>query len=626
MMTCKKIRDKFLQFFKERGHMIIPSASLIPEKDPTTLFTGSGMQPLIPYILGAPHPLGPRLANSQKCFRAEDIDQVGDNRHTTFFEMLGNWSFGDYFKEEQLNYFFSFLIDELKLDPRRLYATVFAGDEKNNLPKDTESASILKKIFFERGIEAKEVDLSNSENLKKVNLAQDRIFYYGPEKNWWSRAGTPEQMPPGEPGGPDCEVFYEFLDVPHNLAFGSKCHPNCDCGRFLEIGNSVFMEYVKASDGTFKKLPKANVDFGGGLERLGAASQNDPDIFKVDLLYAIISKLEKLSGRVYDDGDKTYFRIIADHIRAICFMIADGVVPSNVERGYVARRLLRRALRYAELLGLQEEKLSLLAKEVAISYNGVYGELFENLSLIKELIILEGQKLKRALKEGRLRLEKLMAKASLKIISGKDAFDLYQSYGLPLDLILEMAKEKSFKVNIEEFELEKKRHQALSKSAVDKKFKGGLADTKEATIKLHTAHHLLLAALKQILGPEVKQRGSNITAERLRLDFSYPSKLTPEQLKAVEDLVNQKIKENLKVIKVQMPREEAEKIGAEREFGAKYGPIVSVYFIQDDKGNVFSKEFCAGPHVNFTSELGRFRIIKEESSGAGIRRIKAILE
>ena len=604
-MSSNEIREKYLNFFKERGHSIIPSSSLVPENDPTTLFVGSGMQPLIPYLLGQEHPMGHRLVNSQKSFRADDIEEVGDNRHTTFFEMLGNWSLGDYFKEEQLPWFLSFLTDELGLDPKKLYVTVFSGDSENNISKDEESIAIWKRLFKERGIEAKE---------------GERIFTYDVKKNWWSRTGIPSNMPSGEPGGPDSEVFYDF-GIPHDLKFGKNCHPNCDCGRFLEIGNSVFMEYQKQADGSFAKLKQRNVDFGGGLERIAAATSNNPDVFEGDLLFPVVQKIKELSHKNYEDQQNS-FRVITDHIRGAAFMIGDGVTPSNTERGYIVRRLLRRAVRHADLVGCKEGNLALLVDPLIASYTGAYPELIEHREETVQSIQEEEEKFRTTLQKGLKEFEKLSGND----ISGKEAFDLYQTYGFPLDVTLELAKEKRVKVDTVAFNLEFAKHQEVSRTAAAGRFKGGLADASYETTKLHTANHLLLAALRQILGDHVHQRGSNITAERIRLDFSHPKKTTPEELKEIEDLVNQKIAESLDMVRKEMPKEEAVNLGAEMEFGVKYGDVVSVYSAQDKEGSVFSREFCGGPHVQNTSELGKFKIAKEEAVSSGVRRIRAVLK
>jgi alanyl-tRNA synthetase len=621
-MTPNQVRAKYLEFFKERGHRVIPSASILPENDPTTLFTGSGMQPLIPYLLGKSHPEGSRIVNSQKCFRAMDIEEVGDNRHTTFFEMLGNWSLGDYFKQEQLPWFFEFLTTEVGLDPRRLYVTVYAGDATAGVPRDEESADIWKRLFSEKGIEAKTAEMITEEQAAKVGMQGARIFYYN-AKNWWSRAGAPERMPAGEPGGPDSEVFYEFSDIEHDPKWGEHCHPNCDCGRYMEIGNSVFMEFLKNEDGTFGKLPKSNVDFGGGLERIAAASQNEPDVFKVNHK-EILEVLEKLSGRSY--GSDTYsFRVIADHIKAAVFVMASGVRPSNTERGYFVRRLLRRAVRYADKIGVTGG-LSQSVSVVAGMYKDAYPELTEQSVDIAKGIEEEEERFRKTLSRGIKELERFAGDGN---ITGEDAFQLFTTYGFPLELIIEEAGARGIKqVDIESFKELLKQHQDLSRAGSEQKFKGGLADTSEKTTRLHTAHHLLLKALQQVLGPHVHQRGSNITQERLRIDFSHGEKMTPEQKVEVERIVNEKIKEDLPVVRTEMPKEEAEKLGAEHEFGAKYPDRVSVYSVGPLE-SAFSIEFCGGPHVAHTSQIGEsgiFKIQKEEAVAQGVRRIKGVLQ
>ena len=578
-MTPNEVRAKYLEFFGARGHAILPSAPLVPENDPTTLFTGSGMQPLVPYLLGAPHPAGSRLANSQKCFRSMDIEEVGDNRHTTFFEMLGNWSLGDYFKKEQLGYFFEFLTKEIGTPKEKLWITCFEGDPSLNLPKDTESAEIW----------------------KSLGMPESHIKFYGSSKNWWSRAGAPENMPAGEPGGPDSEVFYDF-GTPHDTKFGAECHPNCDCGRFLEIGNSVFMQYIKNADGTFGLLPKQNVDFGGGLERIAAASINNPDVFATEAFTPLIKKLEDASGKTYEK-DKRSFRIVADHLRAAGFLIADGVLPGNVERGYVVRRLIRRAVRYADTLGVPHGQLGDLTGIAEI------GE--------------EETRFRKTLERGMKELARFTASGSL---SAADAFQLFTTYGFPIELIAEEAGLRGIKqIDFEGFKELLKEHQNLSRAGSEQKFKGGLADTSEKTTRLHTAHHLLLRALQQVLGAGVHQRGSNITQERLRIDFIHGEKMTAEQKAEVERIVNEKIKEDLPVVRTEMALAEAEKLHAEHEFGAKYPERVSVYSV-GPLDSAYSIEFCGGPHVQHTGELGVFKIQKEEAVAQGIRRIKAVLE
>ncbi|OGG77088.1 hypothetical protein A3F56_03000 [Candidatus Kaiserbacteria bacterium RIFCSPHIGHO2_12_FULL_55_13] len=642
MLTVNEIRTKYFEFFKARGHTVIPSASLVPLNDPTTLFTGSGMQPLITYLLGAPHPEGNRLVNSQKSFRAEDIEEVGDNRHTTFFEMLGNWSLGDYFKKEQLPWFFEFLTDEVGIDASRLYVTVFIGDEKNNVPRDTESADIWKELFAKKGIEAKVVEIGSEADGYRLGMQGGHIFYYDAKKNWWSRAGVPENMPAGEPGGPDSEVFYDF-GTPHDPAFGAECHPNCDCGRFMEIGNSVFMQYIKThSTGSgqagFALLPKQNVDFGGGLERIAAAAQGDPDVFRTDVFWDVITLLEHFSGKQYDDSRyKRSFRIVADHMRAAVFMLGDGVRPSNTDRGYILRRLLRRASLHAQKIGISAEKAddSMLVRSATIileKYDEAYPELAadEVYDMVADEVWKEEVQFGHALVKGMKEFEKT---AAVGHISGEQAYVLFTTYGFPFEMTLEIAKERNIDVDEDGFKLEMKKHQELSRAGSEQKFKGGLADHSEKTTQLHTAHHLLLKALQMVLGPQVKQRGSNITSERLRIDFSYGAKMTKEQIAAVEKVVNEKIAEALPVMRSTLPRDEAEVLGAEHEFGAKYPDMVSVYSIGPRGGNevkpqyerAFSIEFCGGPHVGNTSELGTFKVQKEEAVAAGIRRIKAVL-
>lgn len=620
VMNTNDIRAKYLEFFKDRGHAIVPSASLVPENDPTTLFTGSGMQPMVPYLLGEKHPLGTRIVDSQKSFRAEDLEEVGDNRHTTFFEMLGNWSLGDYFKEDQLRWFFEFLTDTVGLNPEHLYVTVFSGDEDAGIPRDTESVAIWKKLFKEKGIDAQDIELLTEEQGGEQGMQEGRIFYYDAKKNWWSRAGVPAAMPAGEPGGPDSEVFYEFTDVEHDLAYGEHCHPNCDCGRFMEIGNSVFMVYQKQEDGTFAELAQKNVDFGGGLERIVAAAQNDPDVFMIDTLGAIVRELENVSGTSYKENTHA-FRVIADHMRAVVFMMSDGVIPSSSEQGYIARRLIRRAVRYADGLGIQGGEIHKLADVVADLYKDAYPDITEQKETIARSIQEEEAKFRKTLTKGLREFEKLSGD-----ISGEQAFDLYQTYGFPIEMTEELAQEKGMTVDVEGFKKALKEHQKASKQGAAGKFKGGLADSSEQVTKLHTAHHLLLAALQEVLGEDVKQRGSNITGERLRIDFSFERKLTDEEKQKVEAIVNEKIQAGLRVVRREMPLEEARELGAEMEFGAKYPDIVSVYFIEDEEGNVFSKEFCGGPHVESVKDLGQFRIKSEKASSAGVRRIKATLE
>lgn len=617
-MNGNEIRKNYLEYFSSREHAVIPSAPIIPENDPTTLFTSSGMQPLIPYLLGSPHPKGVRLVNSQKCFRAEDIEEIGDNRHTTCFEMLGNWSLGDYFKKEQLGWFFNFLTEVAKLPPEKLYVTVFAGEEKYGISRDEESVEIWKGLFKSVGVIAKDVLIGSEENGGKVGMQEGRIFYYNSKKNWWSRSGVPESMPAGEPGGPDSEVFYDF-GTPHDKKFGENCHPNCDCGRFMEIGNSVFMEYLKMDDGSFSPLPQKNVDFGGGLERITAASMDSADIFSTDLFSLIIEFIEKLSGKKYEGGTvktDSGFRIVADHIKGAVFMMSGGILPSNTEQGYVLRRLIRRAVRYADELGIKPNELQKIVDSVALTYKEAYPEILENIDHIRDSVKSEEAKFRKTLEVGMRQFEKIKNS----VISGHEAFLLFTTHGFPIELTLELAKEKELTVDFAGFKEEMEKHKALSRSQSDQKFKGGLADHGEMAVKYHTATHLLQKALRDVLGEHVFQKGSNITGERLRFDFSHNQKMTDEEKQKVENLVNQKIEEGLPVSYEDVPLEEAEKRGAIRLFEEKYGDIVRVYKIGD-----FSLEFCGGPHVSNTKELGVFKISKEEAVSSGVRRIKAIL-
>lgn len=624
-MTTSEVRQKYLEFFKSKEHKVIPSSSLVPENDPTTLFTGSGMQPLIPFLLGEQHPEGKRLVNSQKCFRSQDIDDVGDNRHTTFFEMLGNWSLGDYFKSEQLRFIFEFLTKEIGIKPEKIFVTVFRGDEATGIERDNESIGLWKSLFKEAGIVALDVDLISEEEASKRGINEgERIFAYDVKKNWWSRSGVPSKMPEGEPGGPDSEIFYEFDSVIHDQKFGEHCHPNCDCGRFLEIGNSVFMEYWKNNNG-FQKLPQKNVDFGGGLERIVAVSENKNDIFEIDTLAGVIQTLEKLSGKSYkDDSFKHIFRIVADHIRSSVFLIGDGITPTNSDQGYFVRRLLRRAIRFWDKLGIPNAGISELVAPLLEFYKDSYPETVAKKDFIVEEIKREEEKFRKTLKDGNKELLKKLESGS---ISGEDAFVLFSTYGFPIEITEEIAREKGIEIDKEAFEAEFKKHKDLSRSGSEQKFKGGLGDTSEKSLQYHTATHLLHKALRDVLGETVGQKGSNITPERLRFDFSFERKMTDEEKKKVEDIVNEKIKAALPVQNKIMPKADAEETGALHFFGEKYGDQVSVYYIGDSIADAYSKEYCGGPHVKNTSELkGTFKILKEEAVSAGVRRIKAILE
>lgn len=624
-MSGNEIREKYLKYMEERGHAIVPSSALVPENDPTTLFTGSGMQPLIPYLMGEKHPKGTRITDSQKCFRANDIEEVGDNRHTTFFEMLGNWSLGDYFKKEQLRWFFTFLVDEVGLDPARIYVTVFAGDESLGIPQDDESVAIWQELFKERGIEAKAVHIGSEEDGYEVGMQGGRIFYYDAAKNWWSRSGKPENMPAGEIGGPDSEVFYDFgaEHATHPEFKDKAAHPNSDSGQFLEIGNSVFIEYIKQTDGSFTKLPQSNVDFGGGLERIAAAQIGDPDVFKVDLLADVVKEIENLSGKKYEE-DTVAFRVVTDHIRGATFMIGDGVFPSNDQQGYFVRRLLRRAVRYADQVGIPAGQLSKLAEIVIHSYETHYTNLKDQKDNILDAIAKEEEQFRKTLEKGMKEFEKLAVKGQL---SGDDAFLLFTTYGFPYELTEELAQDKGLTIDKDSFGKKMKEHQALSRAGAEQKFKGGLADHSEKVVQYHTATHLMLAGLRKFLGSGVHQAGSNITGERLRFDFTHPDKVERDVLDKVEEFVNNAIKVGGPVRIDMMQKTEAETDPTiEGSFWDRYPDEVKVYTITGNDGEVYSRELCGGPHVEKLEDIkGTFKITKEESSSAGVRRVKAVL-
>ena len=563
-MDSREIAESYLSFFKKQGHAVIPPAPLVPPDDPTTLFTSSGMQQLVPYLKGEIHPMGKRLVDAQPCFRAEDIDEVGDNRHTTFFTMLGNWSLGDYFKTEQLAWFWQWLTEELKLPKDRLAVTVFEGNQ--DVKKDETSAKIW----------------------QALGLTKEQIWYYPAQKNWWSRAGEPEKMPAGEIGGPDSEVFFEFNQVKHDPKFGKTCHPNCDCGRWLEIGNSVFMEYEKQADASFKPLPKQNVDFGGGLERLTAASQNQPDIFQTDIFVELIKAdpTENLSDN----------RLIADHLRASVAMINEGISPGNKKQGYILRRLIRRAaIKFNDPKNLTDFiKYFQPQTEAAAVLNDEIKKFSTSLAIGKKVL------------------------SRAKTIDEALAFDIFQSYGLPFEVIAAVTQ---VKLNRAKFEALLEQHSQKSRTASAGMFKGGLADQSEITTKYHTATHLLQAALRQVLGIHVRQEGSNITADRLRFDFAHPQALSEAEMQRVEELMNAKITADLPVVKTIEAKDTALKSGAMAFFRENYPNKVSVYTIGD-----FSKELCGGPHVGSTAAIGGVKLVKQESIGAGKRRIYAVLK
>ncbi len=629
-MNAQQIRQAYLDFYTKNEHVVIPRALLVPQNDPTTLFTGSGMQPLIPFLLGESHPKGTRLADSQTCLRSQDIEEVGDNRHTTFFEMLGNWSLGDYFKKEQLPWFFEFLTGVVGLDPNRIYVTTFIGDEANGIPKDLESAEIWKALFAKEGIDAKTADLgSEADGYARGMKPGERIFYYDADKNWWWRGDKIADMPAGEPGGTTSEVFYEFDFVPHDPEYGAHCHPNCDCGRFIEIGNSVFMEYVKRDQG-FEKLPKQNVDFGGGLERIAMAAINSPDVFRISLLWPIIEKLEALSDKKYDTATNS-MRVIADHLRGATFLAVDGIVPSNKEQGYVMRRLVRRAIRFAFELGIEQNFLEQIVPIITELYKNDFPEVQEREQQVIDVLIKEEKIFRQTLRKGLHEFNKLTKDG----LTGEVIFKLYDTYGFPVEL----THEEAFKQEVtvvetaqEDFERLMAEQRERSHTASKGVFKGGLGGHTLQHKKYHTATHLMYQALRQVLGDHVIQRGSNITEERLRFDFSQPEKVTPEQLKDVEDIVNEQINKDLKVSWAEYPTEEARgPLGALGQFGDRYGDTVKVYkMIADGAEKPFSFEICGGPHVDHTSQLAEdgkhFKILKEEASSAGVRRIKAVLK
>jgi len=613
-MKSEEIREKFLEFFEKRGHKILPSYSLVPENDPSVLFNTAGMQPLVPYLLGQKHPSGNRLVNVQKCVRTGDLDDIGDNRHFSFFEMMGNWSLGDYFKKEAISWSYEFLTSKkegLGLDPKRIYITVFEGDE--NAPLDEES----KNIWIEHGI------------------PENKIYALPADDNWWS---------PGDNGpcGPCSEMFYDMTGTigdlsPEGFIEATKRED------VIEIWNDVFMEYEKKDGKVVGKLAQHNVDTGAGLERITAVMQGKKTAYETDLFEGVMN-IFRSSPDIKIKNEKA-FRIIADHMRTSFFIIADGVRPSNAGRGYVLRRLIRRMVRYMDVLELNNSTLVSLSYAVIKPYISTYPEIVLNAGNISNIIKEEENKFRITLKNGLKEFEKITT-ATLngvehsKYLTTNAVFDLYTTHGFPIELIVELAKEKGLLVNLNAFEQDMKKHQNLSRTASAGMFKGGLANHNEMTIKLHTAHHLLLASLQEMFGKEVKQRGSNITEERLRMDFTFDRKLTDEEKKKLEYSVNKKIEQKLNVVRREMPLSEAEKLGAEMEFGAKYPEIVSVYFIgninplephhdpllKGEGGSCVSIEFCGGPHVSNTGELCHFKILKEEASSQGVRRIKAALD
>lgn len=590
-LTAKQLREMWINFYTDRGHAFIPSASLVPENDPSVLFTTAGMHPLVPYLLGEKHPSGKRLVDIQKCVRTGDIDDVGDDYHCTFFEMLGNWSLGDYFKEQKIAWSYEFLTSPkyLNINKDELAVTVFAGDE--NTPRDTESY----------------------EAWKNCGLKDSQIFFLGKEHNWWILASNVG------PCGPDSEMF---IDTGKPKCCDS-CSPACSCGKYIEIGNDVFMQYIKHSDGTLVQNPQKNVDTGFGFDRLLYISNGLSSVYDSELFSPIIKKIEEISKHEYKENKEITrnMRIIADHIRASVFMISDGVVPLNVQQGYVLRRLLRRAMNSARNLDFAGERLTELVKVVVDIYKDFYPELEKNRLEIEKQISLENEKFSKTLSQGIREFEKVVHYSKQGVLNGKTAFRLYDTFGFPLELTKELASERGLTVDEKGYDEAFKNHQEKSKANNDKVFKGGLADTSEQTTRLHTAVHLLQAGLRKIVSSDIHQKGSNITSERLRFDFNCDHKLTDEEKQKVEDFVNDAINRNIPVVCQEMTLEQARAIGALGIFDNKYGDKVKVYIIDD-----ISKEICGGPHAKNTGELGHFKIVKEESSSAGVRRIKAIIE
>lgn len=588
-ITSQFLREKFLQFFSERGHSVIPSASLIPENDPSVLFTTAGMHPLIPYLMGQKHPKGNRLCDVQKCVRTGDIEEVGDDSHLTFFEMLGNWSLGDYFNHQSIAWSYEFLTSKqyLGLDPDRISVTVFAGDE--DAPRDDDSAAVW----------------------QRCGIPKERIFYLPKKNNWWI-AGTTG------PCGPDTEIFWDT----GKPACGENCDPSCDCGKYLEIWNNVFMQYNKQADGSYLPLAQKNVDTGMGLERTVCVLNGYKSVYDIDLFAAALEKIQQLSGKKYDDNVKS-MRIIADHVRTATFLLGDpvGVVPSNVDQGYVLRRLIRRAVRMANSLGMAKGSIAEIAKVYVQVYKDAYPELTQNADKIVSELNKEEEKFSKTLVAGEKEFFKVISHIPGKTVPGGTAFKLYDTFGFPVEMTVELAAENGYTVDVEGFRQKFAEHQAKSHAGSEQRFKGGMAEGGGIeTVYLHTATHLLQAALRRVLGDEVKQKGSNITPERLRFDFSFGRPMTKEEIEKTEALVNQAIEQNLPITCEEMPVEDARKTGAIGLFGDRYGEVVKVYSMGD-----FSKEICGGPHAASTGELGKFVITKEQSSSAGVRRIKAEL-
>lgn len=636
-MDANTIRKKFLEFQVKKGHKIIQPAPLVLENDPTTLFTGSGMQPLLPYLLGKEHPKGTRLTDSQPSMRLQDIEDVGDPRHTTVFEMLGNWSLGDYFKEEQIRNFFEFLTHEVGLDPSRIYVTCFIGNEKYGIPRDTEAAEIWQQVFEEAGIEAKIAEIGSAKTGDKRGIKPgERIFFYDDKENWWSRGGGCESTPIGDPCGPDSEVFYDFgKELQDEKKYG-LAHPASDGARFMEIGNQVFMQYRRLPDGTFEELEKKNVDFGGGLERIAAAAIGSFDVFKISLMEPIVKKLEEISGKTYDSNTDE-MRVIADHIRGAYLLAAQGLAPSNKTQGYAMRRLVRRAILRALDLGISDNFLSEIIPIVAKNYRDLPDAILTHRESALEILLREESAFRKTLKRGLKELGKMAERPKEHLsehsvgpqLSGEDLFKLQDTYGFPFELSVEECYRQGIQLSEkyrEEFEAALAEQRERSQTASKGMFKGGLEDHGEQTIKYHTATHLLLAALQKIVAPDIVQKGSNITADRVRFDFNLDHKMTPEEIQAVEAQVNEWIEADFPVVHDEYDKAYArDTLKAHGQFWDKYPEKLKVYTIGNFESPI-SREVCGGPHVEHTGVIGRFKIKKEESSSAGVRRIKAVIE
>ena len=640
-ISASVVRQKFLDFQKKRGHAIIQPAPLVLENDPTTLFTGSGMQPLLPYLLGKEHPEGQRLANSQPCLRLQDIDDVGDPRHTTVFEMLGNWSLGDYFKEEQIRSVFQFLTKEVGLDPEKIYVTCFIGSTEYNIPKDEEAARIWQEVFREAGIRAEIAEIDTAENGDKRGIKPgERIFFYNDKENWWSRGGGIDSTPLGDPCGPDSEIFYDFGEDKQDVEKYGKSHPASDGARFMEIGNSVFMQYKRNEDGTFSELVHKNVDFGAGLERVTAAANDSFDVFRISLMQPIITKLEQISGKNYENNTDE-MRVIADHLRGAYLLASQGLTPSNKAHGYVLRRLIRRAILKALNLGIDQNFLRQTLETISAEYDTLPEDILPTRAEALAVLEKEEKAFRQTLRKGLRELEKMSRNSVEEVkdggspLSGYDIFKLQDTYGFPRELSVEEAYRRGINLSDNwrgEFDEALNEQRTRSQTASKGMFKGGLEDHSEQTTKYHTATHLLFAALRKCVSADIQQKGSNITADRLRFDFNVDHRLSPEELQAVEEQVNAWIEADLPVVREEYDKSYARDVlKAHGQFWEKYPERLTVYTIGggDSDGGVgkaVSMEVCGGPHVENTGALGHFKIKKEESSSAGVRRIKAVLE